>query len=475
MRTSARLLVALLIVSLITPALAQQGGRGRNKRIFVVPAPSKVVFNGKLDEWDLSGQINIYVTQETSEMQSAKVALMYDAEAIYISADVRDPTPMMNRHDPRVNAERAWDADAFQIRFQLDPEMGYPINFGSMPPQPHDQIVHLLMWHYTDDASDNLQLRYGMDYALPPGKDLPFGMVPKDGYQGKFIKNSDGRGFVFEYRIPWSTVQPKRPIKAGDLVASAIQIQWGSPSGLDSSGGGWAMDLMSGPGFSFQSTACWGKAIFSDKGNLPKEITQEGLPIEPPLPLTIEYNPPGDGDVTIALQDSQGQFVRYVVVQQSRKAGKVIDKWDGLHDAGKPLLPGKYTWKGIYHEPIITKYVMGLHNSGSPSYRTPEGTGAWGADHGRPSTVSAAGDHMLLAWDGGEAGDSILKTDLAGRKIWGIKPGALHLAVDLKSDRVFIVGGGGFHDGAHVQVYSLIDGRPLRFGTGPDAEHRAGG
>ena len=98
--------------------------------MYVVPAPKKVTIDGKLDDWDLSGQITMYVVSETSDMQSAKFAMMYDKDALYLSAVVRDPTPMMNRHDPQVDADRAWDADACQFRLTLDPKMGYPVNIG---------------------------------------------------------------------------------------------------------------------------------------------------------------------------------------------------------------------------------------------------------------------------------------------------------------------------------------------------------
>ena len=461
-----RTLYAVIILCLIgSVAFSQEGGRGRNKQLYAVPVSGQPVIDGKLDDWDLSGQIDIYVTQETAEMQSAKVALMYDAEAIYISGIVRDPSPMMNRHDPKVNADRAWDADAFQLRLALDPKLGYPINESSMENvKPNDQLCHLLLFNYTERNEACLQLAYGMTYS-PPAAGYPQGVVPGDKFQGTYKKSDDGRGYTFEYRIPWQTLEAKNPPKAGDLCAAAIQIQWGAADGLSSTGGGWAMDLMSSPGFSFQSTACWGKVIFSEKGSLPKELVRQDLPPEKPLPLTFEYDLPKDGDVSIALVNDQGQMVHHVIAQAARKAGRVIEKWDGLDDFGKPLPAGTYSWKGIYHDKITTKYLMGVHNSGSPSYATPDGTGAWGADHGRPSTVCAAGEHMLLAWDGGEAGWSILRTDLAGKKQWGIKPGALFLASDGKA-RLYGSGGGGFIEGSGVSCYSLVDGRPLNFATG---------
>ena len=78
-------------------------GLGRHKTLYAVPAPGKVVIDGKLDDWDLSGQIYMYVTSETADMQSARFAVMYDAQALYLSGVVRDPSPLMNRHDPAVD------------------------------------------------------------------------------------------------------------------------------------------------------------------------------------------------------------------------------------------------------------------------------------------------------------------------------------------------------------------------------------
>ena len=120
-RTYLATFIALL---LLTNTQAEQSGLGRHKRVFVVPRVKPVVIDGKLDDWDLSGQIWMYVVQETSEMQSAKFALMYDADALYISGVVRDPTPMMNRHDPQAEPDNAWDADVCQFRIVLDPKQG---------------------------------------------------------------------------------------------------------------------------------------------------------------------------------------------------------------------------------------------------------------------------------------------------------------------------------------------------------------
>jgi sugar lactone lactonase YvrE len=80
---------------------------------------------------------------------------------------------------------------------------------------------------------------------------------------------------------------------------------------------------------------------------------------------------------------------------------------------------------------------------------------------------------MLLAWEGGEAGWALLRTDLEGTRQWGIRPGARHLATDGK--RIFASGGQGFHVCTGVECYSLAEGRPLAFGNGKLNAHLPAG
>jgi hypothetical protein len=49
-------------------------------------------------------------------MRRLKFSGMYDEEALYLAGDVTDATPMVNMHDPDVNAGQAWDADSVQFR-----------------------------------------------------------------------------------------------------------------------------------------------------------------------------------------------------------------------------------------------------------------------------------------------------------------------------------------------------------------------
>lgn len=442
-------------------------GLGRHKKLYAVPVPAggTVVIDGRLDEWDLSGQIEMFVVSETKEMQSAKFAVMYDAGALYLGAEVRDPSPLMNRQDPQVSGDRGWDADACQFRIVVDPAQGYPINLSAPNAVDNAQLVHLTLWYYTDRQEACLQMQTGMGFRNSPPACEPFGVVPRAFYEGKYVRAADGRGYAFEYRIPLSTLSAQASLKGGDIVAGTVQFNWGKPDGLGTAGvSAWCYDVMAGPGFPYQSTACWGKIILSPTGNLPKQLVEEGVAPERPLPLSFSYDVPEESEVSVSLCDKSGTVVRTLVAQGKRRAGENIERWDGLGEDGRPLATGEYTWKGVYHAPITTRYVMSVHNSGQPGYQTDEPSSAWGADHGMPTTVCAAGDAMLLAWSVCELGWAVIKTDLTGKKIWGSKVSAAFLATD--GARYFAAGGHGFQEFPGVKVFDLADGRPLSFENG---------
>lgn len=430
----------------------------RHSKIYAVPAPGEVIVDGKLNDWDLSGQIFIYVVPETSEMQSAKFAIMYDDRALYLSAIVKDITPMMNRHDPYVEPGRGWDADSCQFRIVLDPDIGYPVNSSTWQPKMIDKLLHLTLWYYTDKNQPVLQIYKTMKY-LPIREKWKGGVVPEKEFEAVYLKGE--KEYTFEYKIPWKTLGVEKTPK-GKVVAGVVQFCWSAPDGLKTAGGSaWAYDVMSGPGFPYQSTACWGRVIFSEKGNIPKELVEEDVPPEKPLPLTFSYYLPEDGEVTIQIFDRENRHVKTICASAKRNKGENIERWDGLDENGNPIKPGEYIWKGVYHKGINTKFLFSVHNSGNPPYKTDDNTGGWGGDHGVPTTVCAIPGGMLLAWEVCESGWGIIRVDLKGKKIWGIKHSAKYLAAD--GERFFAAGGHGFEKGEGVKVFSLKDGKVLNF------------
>src|SRR4051812_21180449 len=74
-----------------------------------VPPPGKVTIDGDLTDWDLSGQtLMCYDVEALQDIYSANVAVMHDAENLYVSIHWKDTTPMGNSHDPRYEAHKGW-------------------------------------------------------------------------------------------------------------------------------------------------------------------------------------------------------------------------------------------------------------------------------------------------------------------------------------------------------------------------------
>ena len=439
---------------------------GRHSRVFVVPCQAAgIKVDGKLDDWDLSGQIEM-----SAGSQSAKFAMMYDAQALYISGEVSDATLLMNRHDPLVDPEAGGDADACQVCFHLDPKValsGYSL--------PNDKIT-MNLWQYTDRKEPCLWIgsfpevkSYDGFFTTVsesvPRQKWPKGVAPRDAYQAAYAITPDRMGYIFEYRIPWGTLGTKTVPQAGDIMACNVQFNWGTSDGMKKAMIGdsavSAIDVTSASSLVFapNKSGCWGRAVFCPKGNLPRKMVEAGIVPDTPLPLTFTYDLPRDAEVTIALVNNKGQYARHLVAQGYRQKGAVIESWDGLDDSGQPLPAGKYTWKGIFHDPITTRHLLSVNNSGKPPYSTEDGTGSWGSDHNNPATVCAAGDKMLLGWlANSEAGWGLLRTDLTGRRQWGIKDAGYDVVTDGGSIYVSM--------GNRIGVYSFTTGQTLKFGNG---------
>lgn len=467
--TSMRAIFILALLAMLAGLAAADSGLGRHKKLYVVPKPGKVVIDGKLDDWDLSGQISMYVASETADMMGARCAMMYDADSLYISGVVRDSSPMMNRHDPNVDPEKAWDADVCQIFMSLKPEFTYPLSFSSFDAKTRDidGACTMMLWHFTDRAEANLSAFRAMGFSKALRPDLSEnGVIPRDKFQGAYAKMADGAGYTLEYRIPWSTLGV-RAVKANEMLAGSICVFWGRADGLKTLGGNaWCYDVMAGPGFVFQNAGVWGKLLFSEKGKLPKSLVEEGIAPEKPLPLKFDYTLDRDAEITIQVEDAKKNVVRLLVAQGERKAGNNVELWDGMDSQGNPLPAGTYTWRGIQHDPIKYKAVLSVHNSGNPPWPTADNKGGWGGDHGVPSTVCTipGSSDLLLAWNGCEYGWGIIRVDKDGRKQWGSKRVASHLACD--GTRIFVASEGGFEGVAGVALLDVKDSRPMPLDSG---------
>lgn len=378
--------------------------------IHAVPTPGKVVIDGKLTEWDLSGQIlQCYDIESLQDIYAGRIAMMYDAESLYVSVHWHDPIPLGNSHDPQYQGGRGWAGDCLQLRIKTD------------------QICHLTAWYYAPKNEPFIGIDYGKSLSEPfdGGYKALFrtaGWKLTDGAEMAFLKDADGKGYVQEMKIPWTLITKDKQYKAGEQFACGIELLWGE---TDWPVHRYADNLADGATsreFFWTAHYAWGPVVLEAKGNmkLPEPAYMKFMALTTtPGPVKISYTLPYAARVTLAINDANGQRVRNLVPAQPRKKGKNTERWDGLDDNGKPVPPGKYAYTAIYHQGIHTNWIMSFANPGNPTWDTADGKGAYYGDHTPPSAAAAAGNYVALGCPVGEAGQNLIGCDLNGRRIWG--------------------------------------------------------
>ncbi len=423
MKTSLFCAVAVCLAAIGETSIAAP----RASRLIAVPRTVPVVLDGDLGEWDLSGAIDSMYEESMVPRFTARFAAMYDADALYLAAHVADDSPLRNRHDPRVDPADAWRGDCLQVRLNTDPTMPLPLQANEFDARnggkasTDSRIVHLTLWCFSDRKEPCLMVEYGFDFH---GRKVLTG--PQSGLAFKL--DADGRGYTLEARVPWSliaTAPGQSTPKAGDRVAFTLQPLWGDAAGdrlvLSYN------EVESAKGFHFLSATDWGVLEFAPKGNLP--LSQRAVsPQRAMEPLTIEL--PVDSQtrsLSAAVWSPQGELVRTLpaATDPRLRDGKAEIHWDGLDDDGRPLPAGPYTVRSLTHRGVGERWVTSVHSAGVPPWKTDDGAGGWGGDHGAPVAAAAGGGQMFLAWEFSEAGFTTIAVDerlAAGgkpRKHWG--------------------------------------------------------
>lgn len=208
--------------ALLLGGLDARGEMTCNGLLRAVPAPASVRMDGDLEEWDRSGAIVMADDTERPE-QLVRVSAMFDAEALYLAMEFKDPTPMTNHVDPHATPGRAWCGDAVQLRFNFGGD-------GLESPVVADRIVHLDAYWYTDGGRPSAYVVHG-DMAQPAEIVRKTPQAIGAGVEVAFRKDGDGRGYVQEMRIEWKLLCLNvEPPAAGGSFRLAIEAMWDNPS-----------------------------------------------------------------------------------------------------------------------------------------------------------------------------------------------------------------------------------------------------
>jgi hypothetical protein len=402
-------------LALLAFASNSQAVQTDNFGIHAAPAPGPIAVDGKLDDWDLSGRVLMtYDIASLRDVYSAQVATMYDADNFYVALHWKDPIPLGNIHDPRYQANKGWAGDAVQMRFKTD------------------RIAHVTAWYYAPKQEPALQIDYGKSFSEPFGGGgiqlfRTDGWKMEQGAEMAFQKDADNRGYVQEIKLPWKLITTNKKFQAGDRFSLGFELLWGE---ADFPVHRYADNLQPGSSsreFFWTAKDSWGPVTLASKGKfqLPEPAYmaayRRATEAEAPQgPVAIAYNLPKAARVSLVIEDASGKRIRNLIPAVTRKAGRNVEKWDGLDDNGQVAPPGEYSFKAIYHDGIHANYVLSFANPGNPTWETPDNKGAFYGDHTPPQAAAASGDYVALATPMGEAGKHLIATNLEGQRLWGL-------------------------------------------------------
>ncbi len=405
--------LALALAAFVTTTPALLATQTDNTGIHAPPAPRSVVIDGDLKDWDLSGQVLMcYDMESLADVYSGRIAMMHDAENLYVSVHWKDGVPLGNSHDPQFQPGKGWAGDSLQLRIKTD------------------RISHITAWYYAPKNEPFMTISYGVGMETPfGGGELQVtrtkGWQMAGGAEMAFKADADGKGYVQEMKLPWSLITDKKTYAAGDRFSCGLELLWGE---ADWPIHRYADNLNPGTSsreFFWTAHNNWGPVILEPKGNLklPEpdhmkivrlgEATADG-------PVEIIYDLPKDARVTLAIDDENGVRIRNLVAAAPRTQGKNTERWDGLDDNGRAVPPGNYRFKALHHDGIRTHFVMSFANPGNPSWDTADGKGAFYVDHSPPQAAAAGGGYVALAGNCGEAGKHLIGVNLDGQRQWGL-------------------------------------------------------
>ena len=352
---------------------------------------------------------------------------MWDRENLYLAAKWADPTPMFSTVDPQFNPDKGWMADAWQLRVKTD------------------RTMHVTTWFFTPRGEPCVSLSTKPDGGNPRLLRRLRGGEFESGMALAYRKDEDGKGFAQEMRIPWEFLYETKPeIAAGLTFRLGNEFLWGDVTGKGWPSHRYADNMQPGVTsreFYWTNWKAWGDLTLGATGNLePRRYVVQAHRPRGAIPIRATV-PAGAVKFTIALDDGRGRRVRNLagdlLVQDYRVArassGETVEVlWDGRDDAGEVVTPGTYRVVGLTHRGIGADYEMSYYNPGTPPWLTPDGGGAWGADHVPPRCVTSAGAWVGISWDGAEGGSGIIGIGPDGAKKWGEKRGAHFLAGNAK-------------------------------------------
>jgi hypothetical protein len=226
-------------------------------------------------------------------------------------------------------------------------------------------------------------------------------------------------GYVAEMALPLKALG----LKASGTYLFDAQIIFSDPAGTTNSGTAWwhtvgsdAFTVEDLPTEASLFPALWGDARFygSDPGPRPTSVSATAK--APGIPIVFDL--PRAGKTSLIITDAKGFVLRELLRAEPMTAGRHTVAWDGRDRYDEPLAPGSYRWKLAVFDGMGTRFLGSVGNSARPPYRTADGKGSMGGQHGGASVIGADGEGIYLLGGTEEGHPAMRKIAPDGRTLW---------------------------------------------------------
>ena len=261
-------ILALLVGFVCIPVMAADFCTSGIANAVPVKDGTAPVIDGRLDDWDLSGEEVTWIADLLAEDQHCRLNFMYDDAALYVGVRMAlYDHELTNGNRPE---DRYWLGDLVQLRLSTDRTLPYPLpgKFADSRRRTtascyvkNDKVTCVNLWKNSSDGKDFLYVTPGANFDLP-GVKQPRGSAMK--------AVAGDRTLTIESRIPWSALgvrDGKCPFKPGDRMPACVDIKWNPGTDGHYTAAIYRVD----PGaFAFLNLQHWGQIEFLAKGDLPQ-------------------------------------------------------------------------------------------------------------------------------------------------------------------------------------------------------------